>query len=82
MLNQEFARHRDIATALRRDMDIASCRETEFKIKMGEVEKMERMFHITEARARDLEIQKVRGVTAAEQSGAPVSLGHACAGKM
>lgn len=59
MLNQEFARHRDMANQLRRDMDIAACRETEFKIKMAEVEKMERMFHITEARARDLEIQKV-----------------------
>mmetsp|Transcript_30041 Transcript_30041/g.77666 ORF Transcript_30041/g.77666 Transcript_30041/m.77666 type:complete len:848 (-) Transcript_30041:135-2678(-) len=68
MLNQEFARHRDIATALRRDMDIASCRETEFKIKMGEVEKMERMFHITEARARDLEIQKISASKARDEA--------------
>jgi len=68
MLNQEFARHREMATVMRRDIDIAACRETEFKIKMAEVEKMERLFHITEARARDLEIQKMSAAKARDEA--------------
>lgn len=60
-LNVEFARHRDVAVKMRRDLDLAAIRENELKIKVGEIDKVERLYHILEARARDLEIQKVYG---------------------
>jgi hypothetical protein len=58
-LNAEFARHREMTNQMRRDLDMGAMREAELKVKVGEIEKVERLYHIMEARARDLEIQKV-----------------------